>query len=98
MSHRLSSHTLTFVAGATAKSGAATEHQVWYANRIREQNESCRQNIPTSAGERHMSIFIAFIICFVILGVFSKVLTTPPDAYAHLETEKQDHHGHHGHH
>jgi hypothetical protein len=42
-----------------------------------------------------MSLFIAFIICFVLLGIFSKVLTAPPDAYAHLETDKQDHHEHH---
>jgi hypothetical protein len=42
-----------------------------------------------------MSLLIAFIICFVLLGIFSKVLTAPPDVYAHLETEKQDHHGHH---
>jgi len=42
-----------------------------------------------------MSLFIAFIICFVLLGIFSKVLTAPPDAYAHLETDKQGHHDHH---
>jgi hypothetical protein len=42
-----------------------------------------------------MSLLLAFIICFVILGIFSKALTTPPDVYAHLETKKQDHHGHH---
>lgn len=43
-----------------------------------------------------MSLLISFIICLVILGIFSKVLTTPPDVYAHLETEKPDHHGQHG--
>jgi hypothetical protein len=42
-----------------------------------------------------MSLLIAFIICFVILSLFSKVLTTPPDVYAHLETAKRDDHGHH---
>jgi hypothetical protein len=42
-----------------------------------------------------MSLLIAFVICFVLLGIFSKVLTAPPDVYAHLETEKQDSHGHH---
>jgi hypothetical protein len=42
-----------------------------------------------------MSLLLAFIICLVILSIFAKVLTTPPDVYAHLETEKQGHHGHH---
>ncbi len=42
-----------------------------------------------------MALFVSFIICFVLLGIFSKVFTTPPDAYAHIETEKKDHHDHH---
>jgi hypothetical protein len=64
-----------------------------------ERNSQSRPNIPTDAWELiYMALLFAFIISFVLLGVFSKVFTTPPDVYAHLETEKQDHHGDHGHH
>ncbi len=42
-----------------------------------------------------MALLVAFIVSFVLLGIFSKVFTTPPDAYAHIETENKDHDGHH---
>ena len=41
-----------------------------------------------------MSILIGFIIAFVILGACAKILSSPPDVYADMDTDQNDH-GHH---
>ena len=41
-----------------------------------------------------MGLLIGFVVSIIILSAAAKMLSTPPDAYADLETH-QDDHGHH---